>query len=255
MSVWYSPNAVYNGSVGLTPSPETATSGQSPHVSNGYSKPDHLPSRVRPEYRLGSVLGVDISPLEIPDTYVCTPRAFGDARGTFLEWFRGDKLAAVTGRAFIPVQANHSISLRGVLRGVHFADVPPGQAKYVYCSGGAVLDVIIDLRVGSPSYRKHAVVRLDDVDRRGVFLPEGLGHAFLALSDEAHVTYLVSTPYNPDIEHAVHPLDPELALPWPAEIGEPLLSDKDAVAPGITAAERDGLLPSYDACVAFYREG
>jgi len=259
VSVWYSPDAVWlhsqrSGGVGLTPSPETATSGQSPHVSNGYSKPDHLPSRVRPEYRLDSVLGVDISPLEIPDTYVCTPRAFGDARGTFLEWFRGDKLAAVTGRAFIPVQANHSISLRGVLRGVHFADVPPGQAKYVYCSGGAVLDVIIDLRVGSPSYRKHAVVRLDDVDRRGVFLPEGLGHAFLALSDEAHVTYLVSTPYNPDIEHAVHPLDPELALPWPADIGEPLLSDKDAAAPGIAAAERDGLLPSYDVCQAFYAD-
>ena len=198
--------------------------------------------------------GVDIAPLEIPDAYVCTPKAYGDDRGTFLEWFRGDKLAAVTGRVFTPVQANHSISRRGVLRGIHFADVPPGQAKYVYCPSGAVLDVIVDLRVGSPSYRKHAVVRLDDVDRRGVFLAEGLGHAFLALSDNANVTYLVSTPYNPSIEHAVHPLDPELALPWPAEIGDLLLSDKDAVAPSLAIAEREGLLPSYDACVAFYAD-
>jgi len=198
------------------------------------------------------VTGVDIAPLEIPDAYVCTPRAYGDDRGTFLEWFRGDKLAEVIGRSFTPVQANHSISRRGVLRGIHFADVPPGQAKYVYCSSGAVLDLVIDLRVGSPSYRKHAVMQLDDVDRRGVFLAEGLGHAFLALSEQAHVTYLVSTPYNPAVEHAVHPLDPELALPWPAEIGDPQLSDKDAAAPGISAAERDGLLPSYDACLAFY---
>src|SRR5437588_10744805 len=149
---------------------------------------------------------MDISPLECPGACRCVPRAYGYDRGTFLEWFRGDKLADVIGRSFTPVQANHSISRRGVLRGVHFADVPPGQAKYVYCSSGSVLDLIIDLRVGSPSYRKHTVVRLDDVDRRGVFLSEGLGHAFLALSDEAHVTYLVSTPYNPDIEHAVHPL-------------------------------------------------
>ena len=197
---------------------------------------------------------MDISPLEIPDAYLCVPRAYGDDRGTFLEWFRGDKLAGVIGRSFTPVQANHSISRRGVLRGVHFADVPPGQAKYVYCSSGSVLDLIIDLRVGSPSYRKHTVVRLDDVDRRGVFLSEGLGHAFLALSDNASVTYLVSTPYNPDVEHAVHPLDPELALPWPAEIGDPQLSDKDAAALGISAAERDGLLPSYADCMAFYAD-
>jgi dTDP-4-dehydrorhamnose 3,5-epimerase len=197
---------------------------------------------------------VEISPLEIPDAYVCTPRAFVDDRGTFLEWFRGDKLAEVTGRRFTPLQANHSISRRGVLRGVHYADVPPGQAKYVYCSQGAVLDVVVDLRVGSPSYGKHAALRLDDVDRRGVFLAEGLGHAFLALSDEAHVTYLVSTPYAPAVEHAVHPLDPDLALPWPAE-AEPTLSDKDAAAPSLAAAEGHGVLPSYDACRAFYRQG
>jgi len=197
---------------------------------------------------------VEILPLEIPDAYVCSPKAYADDRGTFLEWFRGDRLAAVTGRRFTPVQANHSISRRGVLRGVHFAAVPPGQAKYVYCVSGAVLDVVVDLRVGSPSYRKHTALRLDDVDRRGLYLAEGLGHAFLALTDQAQVTYLVSTPYNPDIEHAVNPLDPELALPWPPDVAGPLLSDKDAAAPGIAAAERDGLLPTYDACVAFYAD-
>jgi len=195
---------------------------------------------------------VDISPLEIPDAYVCTPRQFGDDRGTFLEWFRGDKLAEVTGRPFTPLQANHSISRRGTLRGLHFADVPPGQAKYVYCPRGAVLDLIVDLRVGSPSYGKHAAVRLDETDRRGVFLAEGLGHGFFALSDDANVAYLVSTTYNPQIEHAVHPLDPDLALPWPVDAGDPVLSEKDAAAPTLAEAERLGLLPRYDECRTFY---
>jgi dTDP-4-dehydrorhamnose 3,5-epimerase len=197
------------------------------------------------------VSGVDISPLEIPDAYVCTPRAFADDRGTFLEWFRADTLAEVTGRMFVPVQANHSTSRLGTLRGIHYADVPPGQAKYIYCPRGAVLDVIVDLRVGSPSYGRHAAVRVDDVERQGVFLSEGLGHAFLALTDDAHVTYLVSTAYDPAVEHAVDPLDPGLALPWPAEV-DLVLSEKDAAAPRLGDAEARGMLPSYDVCLAFY---
>lgn len=197
---------------------------------------------------------MDISPLEIADAYVCTPRQFGDDRGTFLEWFRGDKLAEVTGRAFAPVQANHSISRLGTLRGVHYADVPPGQAKFVYCPRGAILDIAVDLRTGSPSYGKHAAVRLDDADRRGVFLAEGLGHAFLALTDDAHVTYLVSTPYNPAVEHAIHPLDPDLALPWPAGELDPVLSDKDASAPRLAEVEASGLLPRYDVCRSWYAD-
>jgi len=194
---------------------------------------------------------VEIAPLGIPDAYVCTPRQFGDDRGTFLEWFRADRLAAVTGRPVEVLQANHSVSRRGTLRGLHFADVPPGQAKLVYCPRGAVLDVVVDLRVGSPSFGKHEAVRLDDVERRSVYIAEGLGHAFLALSDDANVTYLVSTTYNPAVEHAVHPLDPDLALPW-GDAGDLVLSDKDAAAPSLAAAERDGLLPSYDACRRFY---
>ena len=197
---------------------------------------------------------MDISPLEIADAYVCTPRQFGDDRGTFLEWFRGDELARVTGRAFAPLQANHSISRLGSLRGVHFADVPPGQAKYVYCARGAVLDIAVDLRVGSPSYGKHSAVRLDDTDRRGVFLSEGLGHAFLALTEEAHVTYLVSTSYNPAAEHGIDPLDPDLGLPWPVAEVELVLSEKDASAPGLAEIERSGLLPSYDVCRSWYAE-
>lgn len=136
-----------------------------------------------------------------------------------------------------------------MVRGVHFADVPPGQAKYVTCVRGAVLDVIVDIRVGSPTFGRWEAVRLDDVDRRAVYLSEGLGHGFCALTDDATLNYLCSTTYNPTAEHAVHPLDPELAIEWPAEA--PQLSARDAAAPTLTEARRSGLLPQYDACRAF----
>jgi dTDP-4-dehydrorhamnose 3,5-epimerase len=193
-----------------------------------------------------------IEPTAVPDAWVCTPRVFGDDRGQFLEWFRGDLLQQVTGREFVPVQANHSVSRRGVVRGLHYADVPPGQSKYVYCTSGAVLDVIVDIRVGSPTFGVVDAVRLDDDDRRGVFISEGLGHAFCALTDDASVTYLVSTPYHPEVERTVSPRDPQLGLSWPAELGEVILSDKDADGQTLAEALEQGILPSYQACQARY---
>ena len=133
-----------------------------------------------------------------------------------------------------------------MVRGIHFADVPPGQAKYVTCIRGAVLDVIVDLRVGSPTFGRWEGVRLDDVDRRAVYLAEGLGHGFCALTDDATLTYLCSATYNPTGEHAVHPLDPELGIEWPADA--PQLSARDAAAPSSPRRAPAGLLPDYDAC-------
>lgn len=190
--------------------------------------------------------------LAVPGSWAFTPKQRPDPRGVFLEWFKASVLREVLGYDLQVRQANHSVSSRGTLRGVHFADVPSGQAKYVYCSRGAILDVVVDLRVGSPTFGVCDAVRLDDVDRRGVYLSEGLGHAFLALTDDANVTYLCSEPYNPGHEHGVHPLDPALDLPWPADV-EHLLSDKDAAAPTLAEAQATGLLPSYEKCTAFYR--
>lgn len=192
-----------------------------------------------------------VEPLSVPDAWVFTPRQFPDDRGVFLEWFKAEAFSTAVGHPLAVAQANQSVSRRGVVRGVHFADVPPGQAKYVYCTHGAVLDVVVDIRVGSPSFGAVAAVRLDDVDRRAVYLAEGLGHAFMALSDEATVTYLCSTPYTPGAEHGVDPSDPALALPWPVGV-DPVLSPKDAAAPTMWAADRAGLLPSYEACRARY---
>jgi dTDP-4-dehydrorhamnose 3,5-epimerase len=114
-----------------------------------------------------------------------------------------------------------------------------------------VLDVVVDVRTGSPTYGEWDAVRLDDVDRRAVYVAEGLGHAFLALTDEAVVSYLCSEGFAPGREHGVHPLDPDLGIEWPPDVA-PRLSPKDAAAPTMAEAEASGLLPSYDECVALY---
>jgi dTDP-4-dehydrorhamnose 3,5-epimerase len=190
-------------------------------------------------------------PLKIDGAWEFTPRAFGDDRGVFLEWFKAEVFAETVGQQLTIAQANQSVSGRGVLRGVHFAAVPPSQAKYVYCPKGAVLDVIVDIRVGSPTFGDWDAVQLDDVDRRAVYVSEGLGHAFIALADGSAVTYLCSTGYNPGREFGIQPLDPELGLPWPADT-TPILSPKDAGAPTLRQAAEEGLLPDYGQCQAFY---
>src|SRR6266516_4488738 len=190
-----------------------------------------------------------MEPTSIGGAWTFTPALHRDDRGYFLEWFQAGELSESLGYRPEIAQANCSVSRRGVVRGVHFASVPPGQAKYVTCVSGAVLDVIVDVRVGSPSYGHWEAVRLDDTSRRAVFLAEGLGHAFTAISDEATVIYLCSTPYSPGREHGVHPLDPAMGIAWP-DGGEPVLSDRDAAAPSLAEARAAGLLPSYRDCQA-----
>jgi dTDP-4-dehydrorhamnose 3,5-epimerase len=194
---------------------------------------------------------VEIRELAVPDSYAIDLVAHGDARGRFAEWYRADVLAEATGYGLTLAQANHSISARGVLRGVHFALVPPGQAKYVYCPVGRVLDVVVDVRVGSPTFGVHDAVVLDSEQPRAVYLGEGLGHAFVSLADSSSVTYLVSTGYAPDREFGVHPFDPELGLPWPSDV-EYQLSAKDQAAPTLAEARDRGLLPTMEQCAAWY---
>ncbi len=186
--------------------------------------------------------------LSVAGAWEFTPRQHGDSRGLFLEWFQGDPLAERIEHRFSLAQANCSVSAAGVVRGVHFADVPPGQAKYVTCPRGAVLDVVVDLRVGSPTFGAWDTVLLDDVDRRSIYISEGLGHAFMSLEDGSTLVYLCSTPYSPTREHTVHPLDPELAIDWPTVARDgspitPLLSDRDAAAPSLAQALASGSLP------------
>ena len=195
---------------------------------------------------------MQIRELSIPDAYEITPKQLADDRGVFMEWYRFDRLAEVIGHPLDLRQANTSVSKRGVVRGIHFADVPFGQAKYVTATHGAVLDFAIDIRVGSPTFGQWDSVLLDDVDRRAIYLAEGLGHAFVALTDVATVSYLVSDVYNPTAEHGIAPLDPQIALGIPEVAGEPLLSPKDLEAPTLAEAAASGLLPAWDDVRAFY---
>lgn len=185
-----------------------------------------------------------VEPLPIEGAWLLTPTIHGDDRGSFVESFTQAAVLPLRGRPFAVAQANVSISRAGALRGVHFADVPPGQAKYVTCLHGEVLDVVVDIRLGSPTFGRSAGVRLRAEERQAVLISEGLGHAFLALTDDATVHYLCSTGYDPQREHGIHPLDADLALPWPADV-TPLLSPKDAAAPSLAEARAAGLLPRY----------
>ena len=199
---------------------------------------------------------MEIRELSISGAFEVTPRVHGDDRGAFLEWFRADRFADATGHRFTLAQANASVSAAGTLRGIHFAQLPPSQAKWVTCLRGSVLDVIVDIRVGSPTYGAWDQVVLDDADRRAAYLSEGLGHAFMALEDDSVVSYLCSAPYAPGREHGVHPLDPAIGIEWPTTGRDgaplrPLLSAKDEQAPTLAEAEAVGLLPSYDQARSF----
>ena len=194
---------------------------------------------------------MDFRPLKIEGAFEVTPRQFNDSRGVFLESFRGDKLAEHIGHRLDVVQTNISVSSRGTVRGIHFAEVPPSQAKYVTALSGAAIDFVIDVRVGSPTFGEWDSLLLDGVDRRAVYISEGLGHCFLALEDDTTVMYLCSATYNPKREHGIHPLDRDIALEFPPGV-EPLLSPKDTGAPSLAEAEAQGLLPSYADCVGFY---
>jgi len=194
---------------------------------------------------------MQIRALNIEGSFEITPRQFPDERGLFLESFRGDKLAEAIGHRMDIIQTNVSVSSRGTVRGVHFADVPPSQAKYVTALSGAFIDFVIDIRVGSPTFGQWDSVLLDTVDRRAIYLAEGLGHVICCLQDDSTVMYLCSATYDPVREHAVNPLDPELSLALPEGV-TPMLSAKDAAAPSLSEAAAQGLLPLYDECLLYY---
>lgn len=193
---------------------------------------------------------VEARELSLAGVWEFTPVLRGDDRGMFLESFKSSVLTPVVGHALELRQMNVSVSRLGTVRGVHFADVPPGQAKYVQCFTGRILDIVVDIRVGSPTFGSFDAVELSDVTRNGLYIPEGFGHAFCALTDSATVGYLCSEEYAPVREHGINPLDPELGLPWP-DIASPVLSPKDAQAPTLASAIHTGLLPSYAQCVAY----
>lgn len=199
---------------------------------------------------------MEIRELSISGAWEITPKQFPDDRGVFLEAYKSSIFEEAIGHKLNLQQANTSISKAGTVRGIHFADVPPSQAKYVMCPRGAVLDFAVDIRVGSPTFGQWDSVLLDDVDRRAIYLSEGLGHAFIALEDNSTVVYMCSAPYAPGREHGISPVDPALGLEFPSvgRDGAPLellLSPKDTDAPGLIEAKEQGILPTWDDVQSF----
>ncbi len=199
---------------------------------------------------VATVLPVEAQQGSIQGLWTFTPVLRADDRGVFLESFKGSVFTEALGHSFDLHQMNISVSKQGTVRGVHFADVPPGQAKYVQCFDGRILDIAVDIRVGSPTFGQWEAVELDSESRRGLYLAEGLGHAFCALTEFVTVGYLCSEPYAPTREHGIHSLDPELNLPWPHGSNS-LLSPKDAAAPTLNEARESGLLPTFEVCQAW----
>jgi dTDP-4-dehydrorhamnose 3,5-epimerase len=195
---------------------------------------------------------VQIRELAIPDAYEVTPVHRRDDRGLFLEWYRHDLLEQTIGHSLELRQANTSVSKRGVVRGIHFADIPRGQAKYVTTTHGAVLDFVVDIRVGSPTFGEWDSVVLDDIDHRAIYLAEGLGHAFVALTEDATVSYLVTDVYNAAREHGINPLDETIHLTFPLPVEELRFSDKDRESPSLESAAKDSTLPTWKDCQALY---
>jgi dTDP-4-dehydrorhamnose 3,5-epimerase len=192
---------------------------------------------------------MSFTPLKIQGSWVFEPRKFDDDRGSFHEVFKLSQISETLGRSFEVKQVNHSISKAGVIRGIHWADVPPGQAKYVSCFRGSIWDVIVDIRVGSPTFGEWDSVVISAENGKCVLIGEGLGHVFLSLEDNSVVSYLCSEPFNPRVEHGINPLDKDLAIPFVSKFKrlEFEFSPKDSEAPSLAQAQQDGLLPKFKA--------
>jgi dTDP-4-dehydrorhamnose 3,5-epimerase len=177
---------------------------------------------------------VQIVSTEIPDVKLITAVRHGDARGFFSEIFRADVLTehGIDARF---VQENHSYSVaKGVLRGLHFQSPPAAQAKLVRVAAGAILDVAVDIRAGSPSYGRHVAVELTAETGNQLFVPEGFAHGFCTLLPDTHLVYKVNRYYSAEHDRGLAWDDPALAIDWPVEAEEAVLSDKDRRQPRLT---------------------
>jgi NDP-hexose 3,5-(Or5-) epimerase len=182
--------------------------------------------------------------MAVKDAYRITPRHMRDRRGSFFEAWRQSELSKRIGRPFRIEQVNYSVSARNTLRGIHGTRIPPGQAKLVTCVSGAALDVVVDLRVGSPTFGMFDTTLQEAGSGIGVYIPDGLGHAFLALEPNTCMNYLCGTEYVPGTMIDIQALDPEIGIPW--DLAEtPIMSDKDAAAPTLAEVAATGVLPTY----------
>lgn len=174
---------------------------------------------------------------EIPDVWIIEPKVFNDARGYFMEAFKQEDFRLNIGDISF-IQDNESCSSKGVLRGLHYQLDPFSQAKLVRVIKGAVLDVVVDIRKGSPTFGKYVAAELDENNKRQLFVPRGFAHGFQVLSDQAVFIYKVDNPYTPTHDRSLRYNDPEINIAW-RQFGdiEAVLSEKDKNAPLLKDAD------------------
>ena len=192
-----------------------------------------------------------VTPLKIDGAWIIELNKFEDGRGFFYESFRKVIAKEYFGRKFNIKQSNTSVSKKGSVRGIHYALVPPSQAKYIQCLKGSIFDYVIDIRVGSPTFSQFVKVELNATNPQAIFIEEGLAHAFVALEDETVVTYFVSENYNPEREKGINPFDSDLNIKWPDINLE--LSDKDKLAISLKEAQVQNLLPMFNDCKKYIK--
>lgn len=185
---------------------------------------------------------------DIEGVVVIEPRVFDDARGYFFESYSKRRFDEVV-RPIEFVQDNESMSTRGVIRGLHFQRPPFSQSKLVRCVRGAVLDVVVDIRRGSPTYGRHIAVELTDENRRQLFVPRGFAHGFAVLSDEAVFQYKCDNYYHPESEGGISIADHSLGIDWRIDPAEAILSEKDLRNPMFSDFESP-----FDITVSLYDE-
>jgi len=173
----------------------------------------------------------------IPGVFVIEPKVHGDHRGYFVETFRQDKFEAALGYKVNFVQDNESKSSKGVLRGLHFQLAPHAQSKLVRVIDGCVLDVAVDIRVGSPTYGQHVAVELSDDNKKQLFVPRGFAHGFVVLSETATFAYKVDNYYSPECDRGLAFDDDSLAIDWQLPKESLALSDKDTKQPTMSELE------------------
>ena len=186
---------------------------------------------------------MELTPLGIEGAWLAQSPVWKDDRGFLREWFKAEDINSVTGRDFAIEQANISLSSKGTLRGIHYSIAPRGQAKWITCVSGSIQDVIVDIRSDSRTFGQWVDVELNGDSGKAIFISEGLGHGFLALKDNTAVAYLISTPFSPDHEFEINPLDQKIGIKWGIEVSHLKVSDKDKSAPTLAERLAQGKLP------------
>lgn len=189
---------------------------------------------------------MELTPLGIEGAWVADSPLWSDDRGFFREWFKREEIFSKTGIDFSVQQANISISNKGVIRGIHYSLAPEGQAKWVTCVTGSIIDVIIDIRPNSPTYKRIEYIELKSNQSRSLLIGKGLGHGFISLENKSSVSYLLSSPYSAKMEFGISPTDETLKINWHLEVAGVtgvIFSPKDANAPTLEELKLSGKLP------------